>query len=164
MKLIIKSKQKGATLLELIIVIVIVSIVTAAGVWFFHLAYALYTSQQSVLEADWQGRLATQMIKTDIELIRSTSDITTATQTALSFVDEYGNTISYQLSGSQLLRNSQVLADSVQSIVFRYYNQSGTELSSPITVSAVRYIVAEITINQTTTFSFVTGAALWNVM
>lgn len=164
MSLILRNKQNGATLLELVIVIFIISVVTAAGVWFFHLAYDLYNNQQNVLEADWQGRLATQVIKTDIQLIRSTADISTATATALTFVDEYGNTIAYTLSSANLLKNSQVLASSVQSITFKYYNQNGVELSQPVTTSLIRYITAEITINQTATFHFITGAPLWNVI
>lgn len=166
MKTLEKCAYKGFTLFETVVVILITSIVLFSGVRFFELAYMLYHTQKNVLDADWQGRLAAHALKMDIQLIRSASDISTATATDLAFTDEFGTPITYTLVGTQLQKNTLVLARDVQSIAFSYYNSSGALLSTPVTVSSIRYIVFQINIRKPSSaaFTFSSGAALWNIM
>jgi prepilin-type N-terminal cleavage/methylation domain-containing protein len=158
--------QKGYTLIEIIVVIIISSIILFAGIRFFELAYLLYNNQKTVFDIEWQGRLATNMIKMDIQMIRSTTDITSATATDLAFTDEFGTSVAYQVSGTQLQRNSQVLANDVQSIAFSYYNSTGTLLTFPVTNTAIRFIAVQLNVSRSNTaaFTYMTGAALWNIM
>lgn len=154
---------RAVTLIEIIIVIVILGILFVMGARFFQLSYNLYDQQKQIINDNWQGQLAAQMIKRDIELIRSTADITAATAATLTFTTIYGDTVTYQQNGSQLRRNNQRLVEDLQSLTFMYYNGSGTQLTSPINVSNIRYIVCTIVTGANVTFTFTSGAALWNV-
>jgi hypothetical protein len=86
----------------------------------------------------------------DIQLIRSPSDITTATSTQLSFTDINNNTVSYTLSGSSLnvTKNgsTQTLAVGINSLTFTYYNGSGA--TPPASTALTRYIQIALVVTQ----------------
>lgn len=155
-----KNPHKGTTLIELVIVILIISILSTGGIEMVRLGFLSYMTGQNIINADWQGRAALERMTRDLHSIRSPSDITTATPTLLTFTDISGNTVTYQVTGTQLMRNAQVLADYVQSLAFNYYNSNGT---TPISNSDIRYITITLNINNNTNFNFTTGVTLWNL-
>lgn len=157
-------KLRGFTLIELIIVIVISSILLGAGIEFFRLSFNSYLQGQQIADADWQGRIAINTITHDLHALRSTTDITTATASALTFTDLDGTSIDYQVNNGQLMRNAQIVANFVQSITFQYYNEDGVLLSDPVAIASIRYVAVNLVINENGTMNFVSGVALWNIM
>jgi prepilin-type N-terminal cleavage/methylation domain-containing protein len=156
------KKNRGFTLIELIIVIVLLGIISVIATKMLAQGFNAYLTGKNILNADWQGRLAMERMVRDIRAIRSpTAGITTATATQLAFTDTNGTDIVYQVSGSNLMRNSQVLADGVQSITFSYFNQNGATTG---VLSAIDYITIILNITQNnTTFSLTTSVNARNV-
>ena len=151
-------KQKGATLLEVVMVIILVGILSAGGGELVRLGFESYVAGQSSIDADWQGRTAFERMTRELHAVRSASDIIAATPDILTFTNIEGNTISYQLTGTQLMRNTQVLAVSVQDLAFHYYDSSG---AVALNNSDIRYITVTLDIDNNT---FTTGVGLWNLI
>jgi prepilin-type N-terminal cleavage/methylation domain-containing protein len=139
------NNQKGVTLIELIMVIVLISIIALASTKMMVNGLTAYQTGKDVMDADWQGRLAMERMMRDLRAIRSPSDITTANSGQIIFTDINGNSVNYSLSGTSLLRNSQTLANGVQSLTFSYLDKNG---STTATLSLIRYITYTLNITQ----------------
>jgi prepilin-type N-terminal cleavage/methylation domain-containing protein len=149
---------KGFTLIEIILVIALLAIISAVAVKFYVQQLVAVQTAQNTSDALWQARLAMQRMVTDIGYIQSTSAITTNTSTNLVFTDVTGSSFNYQLSGSSLLCNSQVLANGVNSLTFTYYDKTGAVTA---TVANIRYIQIALTITKNNTnFSLTTSVYL----
>jgi prepilin-type N-terminal cleavage/methylation domain-containing protein len=142
------KKQNGFTLIELAMVIVIIGIIAAMASSMISQGFEAYFTGKNVMDADWQGRLALERMARDIREIRSAGDISTMTASQLTFVDLSGNTITYQLSGTNLMRNSQILANGIQSMTLSYFDANGSTTAS---ASAVRYISISLNVTQNNT-------------
>lgn len=138
-------KKQGFTLIEMVIVIVILSIIAGVAARVISTALNSYFDNQNIVNANEQGRLALERMTRDIHAINSPSSITTATSNTFSFIDVNGNSVTYSLSGSRLLRNSVVLADGVNVLAFEYYTGAG---ASAGTTTAIRYINVRLNITQ----------------
>lgn len=161
-----KQYQSGFTLVEIAIVIIIISILVGMGASLLQVSMRTHFSSQETVNNQWQNQVAMSFLVDDIRAIRSTSAITSATSTSLSFKDIYDNTITYQLTGTLLMRNSNAIAKNVQSINFTYYTEDGV---STTTAADIRYVVITITYQDTTanyfpSYTFTKGIALWNVI
>lgn len=138
-------RQVGFTLIELVVVLILMGIISVVvGRILFH-GYQTILTSQNISESDWSGFLALDRLVDDIHNIRSAADIATASATQLIFVDVNNTTVQYQLSGTNLLRNSQTLASGIQSIVFSYLTTSGAVAA---TTATIRYIAVSVTTAQ----------------
>ncbi len=144
-------KNQGFTLIEVVITIVILSIIAALGGKILQAGFNAYLTNQYTTTANAQARLALERMTRDIHAINSPSSITTATSSQLVFRDIYGNSVTYALSGTQLLRNSQVLADYVGSFSLAYLNSSGATTAS---TSAIRYVTVSLNITDSDYFNY----------
>jgi prepilin-type N-terminal cleavage/methylation domain-containing protein len=136
------QKQKGFSLIELIIVIVILGIIAGMSALLLSQGFNAFFNSENILDANYQGQLAMQRMARDIQLIRSPADISTATSGQLSFTDINNNTVSYALSGSNLNltknASTQTLTIGVNNLTFTYYDENG--VTPPASVSVTRYI------------------------
>lgn len=139
------KKQSGFTLIEFVVVIVIMGIIAAISSQMIATGLTSYLSNKDVLNATAQARLAIERITRDIRSVRSSSDISTATATQFTFTDTNGNSISYTLSGTSLMRGSQVLADGIASLSFTYYDKNGS--AGPATAN-IRYVTVALNVTQ----------------
>lgn len=142
----LRRQQRGATLIELVLVIAILGIVAAGATELLVQGFRAYILNKNIITAEWQGRVALERMARDLHAISSPPAINSAgtSSTQISFTDIYGNSISYQKNGAaQLLRNNQVIADGVQSLTFTYYT-SASSGTTTTTVAAIRYIVATL--------------------
>lgn len=149
--------QNGFTLIELIMVIMIMGIVSAIIGGILLNSYQTFQTAKNIGETDWQGFIALQRMTDEIRSIRSANDISTASTSQLSFTDINGSAVTYQLSGNNLLRNSQTLASGIQSLSFGYLNSAG---GTAATTALVRYITISITaVNGNLAQSYATMSA-----
>ncbi|HEV2614607.1 MAG TPA: prepilin-type N-terminal cleavage/methylation domain-containing protein [Gammaproteobacteria bacterium] len=137
--------KKGFTLIELVIVIVILSVIAAIGSKVIGTAFNSYADNQSIVNANEQGRLALERMVRDLHAINSPSDVTTANASSLTFNDVNGNAVTYSLSGTQLQRNGIALADGINTLTFGYYGGTGAAAG---TNAAIRYINVTLNITQ----------------
>ena len=139
-----KKTLSGFTLIELVIVIVLTGIIGAIATKMLAQGLNAYLTSKNVADADWQGRLALERMTRDIRAVRSPTDIALATSSQFTFTDSNGSSVAYTLSGSNLMRNSQALANGISTLTFQYYDETG--VITAIT-TAIRYI--SITLNVT---------------
>ncbi len=116
---------QGFTLIEMIFVIVIMGIIAAIGARVIGTGFRAYFTNQNIVIADAQGRLAIERFIRDVHAVNSSSSFITTTSTQLSFVNVNGDTVTYSLSGNQLQRNGIPLADGISSLTFGYYDGNG---------------------------------------
>ena len=136
--------QQGFTLIEVVIVIVIIgvlSVLIAVPLMEGTRGWVDVTTRKDLTQ---QGRLAMDRMIREIRNTGRKADdtpcISAATATAYTFSDASGdlvncNSISFTVSGSQILRGTNVLADHVSSFQWTYYNNSNNVTA---TLSAIR--------------------------
>lgn len=140
-----KKSTRGFTLIELIIVITLSGILMAVVTTILATGFSAYMTGKNILDADAQGRLGIERMVRDIRTISSPTSIATASSSQLVFTDFGGTSITYQLSGTTLQRNSNALADGVQSLTFNYYDKDG---NTTATTSLIRYIAISLNVTQ----------------
>lgn len=152
-----KKKQTGFTLLELVLTTVLMGIIAVVLGQILFQGYQTFMTANNISEVDWQGLLAVERFAEDLKTIRSANDITSATATAFSFIGSNNASVQYQLSGTSLLRNSQPLANNVQSMNLTYLDKNG---ATTATSTAIRYISYNLSFTQsnlTTSFASLTA-------
>ena len=154
-----RTSQLGFTLIELIIVIVLLGILVAGSGNLLSQGFKSFFVGKDIINANWQASVALERMIRDLHAVRSPSDITTATATTLQIVDLDGNTITYQVTGNQLQRNSQFIANGIQSINFNYYDKNGITTALR---DSIRYVAITLNINYNNlTFPVKTAVYLW---
>ena len=138
-------KHKGFSLLELIIVMVILSIVAAMGSRIIQAGFNSYFTNENVTTANVQARLALERMTRDIHAINSQASITTASASQLVFTDVNGVSITYQKTGTQLMRNAQVLSDGVNSLSFSYLDRNAAVTA---VLTNIRYVTVTLNITS----------------
>lgn len=155
------KKKLGFTLLEFILVIIVLSIIAVVSSQMLAQGLNGFLTSKNVIEADWQGRLALERMGRDIRAIRSSASITTAASNQLVFTDTNNNSVTYQLSGTNLTRNTQTLADGIQTLTLAYTDSSG---ATTAVLANIRYI--QITLNITknnSNYTITTALSIRNV-
>jgi prepilin-type N-terminal cleavage/methylation domain-containing protein len=123
------SGEKGFTLIEAVIVIVILSVLGAIGTPLLMSATRSYMMERSIINTDAQAQLAVERMVREIKLV-DPANITAFTANSLSFTLN-GAPVSYSLNAQhQLLRNSDILATGVSGLSFAYFR---TDWTTPAT-------------------------------
>jgi prepilin-type N-terminal cleavage/methylation domain-containing protein len=141
-----KQNQKGFSLIEMMVVVVILGVIILALVTFFTGGTKSWVAGQSQLKAQREARQAIDRMVREIREgneIKSNSDSYSVTVYIPPFpiegIDE--RYVFYALSGTTLQRDGNPLIDNVQingESIFKYYNNDGTEVNPPdSTVSKV---------------------------
>lgn len=144
------TDQRGFTLIELVITIVLIGIVAGMGTNFFGLGLNAFLGQEARADLNNQGRLAVERMAREIRMIKSRTagDLPgCCSATTLSFVDMNGATVTFAKSGNTITRNGTILAagDSV-TLNFAYYAQNGTTPAT--TATAVWSIQVSLTVTK----------------
>lgn len=158
-------QYRGAALVELVLVILLVGIIFAGASELLTQGFRAYFVANATTNAEWQERVALERMVRDLRAVRSSADIVIASSTQFSFVSISGNSVNYQKTGTQLMRNSQTIASGVQSVNFSYYDENG---ESTAQLNAIRYITMTLTVTSgvaglTTTISASATVYPWNL-
>ncbi len=119
-------------MLELVIVIALIGIL--AGViartflWGMDIFDFVFTRKDLIQSS----RIGMERLTDELRAISSSSDILSASKTELSFNDSGGNTVTYQFSNGNLIRNGQKLVEGLTSFSFSYYDVMDQELTVPV--------------------------------
>lgn len=146
-----KKDHAGFSLIELILVIVILGVISVVVGRILFQGFQNFITGTNISNAEWSSLIAIDRMANDIHTIRSATDISTINSSQFVFTDTSGASVTYQLSGSNLLRNSQTLASGVTGFALSYANSSGAVTA---TASQVRYV----TIAISTTFNNVSSS------
>jgi prepilin-type N-terminal cleavage/methylation domain-containing protein len=148
------KKEKGFTLIEVIIVITIVGIVSVIiGSMLLGVvkAWTFKINRNDIL---WDGRLAMDRMTREIRTIKDSTSVTTASAAQFRFTDTGNKDITYSLSSTNLNRTengaANLLAANLSAFTFTYYNSSDAVIPSP-TVSPSATDIRRVKINLTLT-------------
>ncbi|MGA3084671.1 MAG: prepilin-type N-terminal cleavage/methylation domain-containing protein [Thermodesulfobacteriota bacterium] len=127
--------KKGFTLIEIIMTIIIVGIISIVVGPILLQGFTSFFVSSGLTDMDAQGKLAMERMARDIRMIQSplSSNITTMTATQFTFVTGVTGsnvTVSYQLSGTQLNRNTPILATNVSALTFTYLQNDRVTLAT----------------------------------
>ncbi len=150
--------KEGYTLIEILLVLVIIGILAGILIEPFRQGVQSYVGIETRADLTSQAREDTVRIVRELRNIRTEADntpeISTANATSITFTDVMDNGVSFSLSGSTVLRKTDILADKVSSLQFRYFDGSNTELTSfPLTGAdreKVRRILVILTMQEGT--------------
>jgi len=137
----ILSKQKGFTLIEIVVVIVLLGIIAAVTSSVLVTGLSGFLTTQNISEANWSGQLGMERMIRDIRDVRSASDISIFTSRELRFTDMNSNNIYYKLSGTNLTRNGQILSSGINKVTFNYYDQNGATTATQANIHYVRITI-----------------------
>lgn len=145
--------QRGFSLIEMVIVIIILGIIVGMSSQLLMQGLYSFPTGADLIDANWQGQLAIERMSRDILQVRSASDISSMTSSNFGFTDLDANTISYSLSGTDLILtqngSSQTLAQNIQSLTFSYFDHNGASTVSTTSVSYVKMSMTVTTSNVT---------------
>jgi len=153
--LIIKMKKnKGFTLIEVIITITVVGIVSVIiGSMLLGIVKA-WTFKFNRNDMLWDGRLALDRMTREIRTVKDSTSVTTATSSQFRFTDTGNKDITYSLSSTNLNRTENgtvnLLAENVSTLTFTYYNSSDAVIPNPA-VSPSATDIRRVRINLTLT-------------
>ncbi len=139
----------GFSLVEMIVVIVLVGMLATIGSQMLGYTLSSFILSKDVLKGDWQARVALERLTRDLRMVRAAANLTIVPATAITFSDTDGNNVNYSLSGTQLMRNSQPLADSISGLAFTYLRSDGNTAAA--SASEVYYITVSFDVSRSTT-------------
>lgn len=147
------KSMKAFTLVEMIIVIVIFSILVVIVTPVLQTGFSAYNTARDLSNSDAQSNLALERMVRDIRDIPTTAGISIMNSNQFTFIDATKTTVTYNLSGTDLMRNNQMLATGVNTLTFAYYDSLGAVTAS---ASSIRYVTISlnITLNNTNTTVF----------
>jgi len=128
--------QKGMTLIELMVTMVILSIIILGLVVFFSGGVRSWITGQYQLEAQRNARQAMESMVREIRHGRSivgNSDDDTIT-VSIPDLGTGAYNVTYDLSGTTINRGSNPLISNVQSLILEYYKNDGSQITSPVPV------------------------------
>lgn len=147
------QSQKGFTMVELAIVIVLIGIIAMTASLLVGQAAQSYQKEDNYSSVLNQGRLALERMAREIRTIRSSRavDIFSCAATNLGFIDANGNRVTYNYTGatSTLTETNGLgthnLADNLSAFGFVYSTPTG---GVPATCSAIWSITINLTAAQ----------------
>ena len=129
--LVTQKSRRGFTLIELIMVIIIVGVLTGISSLYIKETIDLWRFLTFRNEVISQERIALMRMSREIRQIKDAYSITSANAQQFQFTDSNSAPIGYLLSGSNLLRNADVLAERVSALTFTYYNKTNQIIATP---------------------------------
>lgn len=124
--------RRSFTLIEVILAIVVVGVI-ASGFAIFSQKVAVDSAQMVSIRGDLnnEARRALTMMSREIRMVKDAYGVENAESQRLEFNDVNSTSIEYSLSGTDLMRNSDVLCSYVVSFQFTYINRQGNTIASP---------------------------------
>ncbi|MBU0759935.1 MAG: type II secretion system GspH family protein [Candidatus Omnitrophica bacterium] len=122
--------NKGFTIIELIMVIVIAGVLTAGTAPYINAVIERWQFLQFRNEAGTQARNALDWMVREIREVKDNNSFDIADSSRLKFTNSSDISIDYTLSGNTLMRNSDALVSGVNSLQFEYRNVQNNIMSS----------------------------------
>jgi type II secretory pathway pseudopilin PulG len=156
----------GFSLIEIVLVTLVIGILAGMLIPLLQQGMQGYAAIETRADLTSQAREATDRMVREMRNIQrkanNAPNISSADGTSITFVDAWTNTITFDLSGSKVQRNADILVDQVSGLQLRYFDGSNTELISPLSgadLDNVRRILLVLTLAEGGQTLSVTGQA-----
>lgn len=141
------KKERGFTFIEIILVILLTGIVASIIGLFLSQGFSAYFATKPIVSVSGEANMAMDNM---LREIKSAESINSISSNALSFVNQQGETIVIDLSGTTLRRNvngggAQPLCNNVTSFSFAYFNAGFATTALP---AEVRFITVSLTVSE----------------
>ncbi len=153
------KKEKGFTLVEMIMVIVIIAIIAGIAAPLLAVSVQAIGHRISRVDIEESSMIALSRMSREIRRLRDDTSVVIASNSQLEFFDKDNSRIRYLQSGNTLMRGFYYpstpswvnlgLADNVQTLRFDYYDDEGTLISAPAAGSGVITNIKKIRIQIT---------------
>lgn len=137
-KIIKVKNQKGFSLIEMMVVVVILGLIVLGLVTFFTGGVKSWVAGQSQLEAQRNARQAMDRMVREIREGKNVISGSNSSKIKVYYLDSFAkDPITYQLNGTILERevnsSSNPVINNVQSLAFKYLDSLGAEVVPPLT-------------------------------
>lgn len=122
-----KAQEAGFTLMELIVVILLIGVIIVVAEMPLNVGVRSYVTGQQFLSAHENGRRVVWRMERDLRNMRKGA-LALADSASITFDDAYQELTTFSLSGDQLMRNGNVLADAIAALTFAYYDADNNVL------------------------------------
>ncbi|MBU1998636.1 MAG: prepilin-type N-terminal cleavage/methylation domain-containing protein [Candidatus Omnitrophota bacterium] len=127
------KKNRGVSLVELVVVIVIVGVLVGVSSMYIVETINLWQFLTYRHEVVAQGRGALMRMIREMRQIAPPVSAANSASLGFNYTDASGTTaVTYQLSGTNLMRNSDILAANVNSLNFTYMDSASSILATPV--------------------------------
>ncbi len=123
--------SKGYTLFELVLVIIILGVLFAGGTVLLRPVLDSWSLAIPREEATDTSSYAMSRMIYEISQLRDKNSVLVATANEFRFTDMSGNVVRYWISGTNVMRNNDILARGVQTLAFSYFDKSHAALPAP---------------------------------
>ena len=143
--------RRGVTMVELILTITAGAAIALTAIFlvepFDNLMFTFWRRSGT----DEAQAAMTRMLQ-EIERVKAPANITTFTGTHFAFVDIDEQAVDFQLTGTDLMRNTDILARNVQSLDFEYLDGSSVVTAVQANIRVVRVTLSVLSGDQTVRF------------
>ena len=123
--------DKGYTLVEILLAMTLLGILVSATSLVFKPVLDTWALNVPRNEITDSSSYALSRMSSEIAQIKDASSVVIATSGRFKFTDISDNAVDYSLSGTNLMRNSNIMARNVQSLVFSYFDVNDQTLATP---------------------------------
>jgi type II secretory pathway pseudopilin PulG len=125
------TAEKGLSLVEAVIVIAVVGVLITVLLPFFRTNVDSYVTVKTKKDVLQSARIGFNRMMTELKMLEASLQIDYAYSDQIQFDLVHETNIHYAFENGQLSRNGEKLIDHVQSLVFKYYHENGTEKFTP---------------------------------
>jgi len=132
-KIFYAKNQKGFSLIEMMVVVIILGVIVLGLVTFFTGGVKSWVAGQSQLKAQREARQATDRM---VREIREGKNVKiNSTYNSILFITPFDGSpdIQYHLNNETLYRNSNIIVDNVLNLSFTYFDSNGEQICDATT-------------------------------
>ena len=127
--------RRGFTIIETIIVVVLVGILSLFFAVYIREGFGAWQFLSGQKSITLSSRAALNRV---VKELRQNTEIKTHTSKEVSFLDVDNNVVTFSQSGSNLLRDSDILLQNLQDLKFTYLDKDGNETAIPSDIRVIR--------------------------
>ncbi len=125
------KSSHGYTLIEMVMVITLLGLMVSSAALMFRPVlgtWALDSPQNATTDA---SAYALSRMAFEVSQIKDQAHVVIANSGQVKFTDVSDNSINYWLSGTNLMRNSDILARGIQNFNVKYYDKNNALVTTP---------------------------------
>jgi prepilin-type N-terminal cleavage/methylation domain-containing protein len=126
-----RISRRGVSLIELVMVIAVVGILATMSSGYINQVISTWQTVSFRMESVSQLRSAIDRMSREIRQVKNSTSVRSAAGNVFQFIDSGDAMITYNITGTNVLRNSMILVTNASRLEFAYYDAQGALLPAP---------------------------------